>query len=117
MNTQTTTNYFLATFALLTVGTLTLCGAATDQNWPQWRGPMQNGVAPSANPPAKWSETENIKWKTKIPGDGTATPLIWEKKVFVQTAIATGKKGEAVPAAQTSSPRPERGGGPGVGPG
>ncbi|MEX2142853.1 MAG: PQQ-binding-like beta-propeller repeat protein [Pirellulales bacterium] len=44
----------------------------------------------------KWSETENLKWKVKIPGRGTATPVIWGNKVFVQTAIATGKKPDAL---------------------
>src|SRR5882672_10665453 len=37
--------------------------SAANDNWPQWRGPAQNGVAPSANPPIIWSETNNIKWK------------------------------------------------------
>src|SRR6266478_3980124 len=42
--------------------------STAEQNWPQWRGPLQNGVAPHANPPVTWSETNNIKWKVKIPG-------------------------------------------------
>src|SRR5438874_258376 len=75
-------------------GVASAAAASPDQNWPQWRGPLQNGVAPSANPPVTWSETSNIKWKVKIPGDGTATPLVWENQIFVQTAIATGKKAE-----------------------
>src|SRR5262245_33353007 len=36
---------------------------AGDLNWPQWRGPLANGVAPAANPPVTWSETENVRWK------------------------------------------------------
>jgi outer membrane protein assembly factor BamB len=71
-------------------------GASTsaEQNWPQWRGPLQSGVAPHADPPTEWSETKNVKWKVKITGEGTATPVIWENKVFVLTAIPTGKKVE-----------------------
>jgi outer membrane protein assembly factor BamB len=42
-----------------------------------------------------WSETEHVKWKVKIPGAGDATPIIWGDKVFVLTAIPTGKKAEA----------------------
>ncbi len=68
--------------------------AAPDQNWPQWRGPLQNGVAPSADPPVAWSETNNIKWKVKIPGEGSATPIVWGDQIFVQTAVPTGKKQE-----------------------
>ena len=68
--------------------------SSAEQNWPQWRGPLQSGVAPHADPPTEWSETKNLKWKIKIPGEGTATPVIWENKVFVLTAIPTGKKVE-----------------------
>jgi outer membrane protein assembly factor BamB len=64
------------------------------KHWPQWRGPLQNGVAPQGDPPTEWTETKNVKWKLKIPGDGDATPIIWGDKVFVLTAIPTGKKAE-----------------------
>src|SRR5437899_2260253 len=80
-------------------------GMEAEQNWPEWRGPLQNGVAPAANPPVTWSETKNVKWKVKIPGEGSATPIIWKNQVFVQTAVATGKKA-APPAAQASEERP-----------
>ncbi|HKS38646.1 MAG TPA: hypothetical protein VJW76_15745, partial [Verrucomicrobiae bacterium] len=64
------------------------------RNWPQWRGPLATGVAPSGDPPVQWSETSNVKWKFKIPGFGTSTPVIWENQVFVQTAIPTAKAAE-----------------------
>ena len=81
---------------------------ALNENWPQWRGPLQNGVAPTANPPTTWSETNNVKWKVKIPGSGQATPIIWDNRVFIQTAIPTGKKGEAKPAEAAEQPPPTR---------
>jgi outer membrane protein assembly factor BamB len=93
--------------------------AAADENWPQWRGPLQNGVAPSADPATTWSESSNIRWKAKIPGEGSATPLIWDNLVFVQAAIPTGKQPEGTSAGtndQSAGARPESGGGPG-GPG
>lgn len=62
-------------------------GAPADENWGQWRGPLQNGFAPKADPPVEWSETKNIKWKFKIPGLGSATPIVWDDLVFVQTAV------------------------------
>src|SRR5436190_1106077 len=99
---------------LLTGSAMTAYAA---DNWPQWRGPLQTGAAPGANPPVRWSETENVKWKVRIAGDGTATPVIWEKMIFVQTAIPTGKKTEAATAAGDSSadqprvPRPGPAGG------
>jgi outer membrane protein assembly factor BamB len=65
-----------------------------EENWPQWRGPLATGVAPAADPPTTWSETSNVKWKVRIPGRGTATPIVWGDKVFVQTAIPKEKDQE-----------------------
>src|SRR6267378_2378517 len=75
-----------------------------DQYWPQWRGPAQTGVAPSANPPTTWSESANIKWKVNLPGSGNATPIIWGDQIFIQAAIPTGQKAE--PATTQSDPPP-----------
>lgn len=84
---------------------LPLHAADPDQNWPHWRGPKANGTAPSAKPPVTWSETNNIKWKVKLPGSGTATPIIWEKQIFIQTAIPTGKKPQALLEKDSLNPR------------
>jgi outer membrane protein assembly factor BamB len=65
---------------------------ATNNNWPQWRGPAETGAAIQANPPVEFSETKNIKWKTEIPGKGHATPIIWGDQIIVCTAVATDKK-------------------------
>jgi outer membrane protein assembly factor BamB len=128
MKLQTELSSWLALFSV--AGSLTFAAAVAaastpNDNWPEWRGPLQNGVAPSANPPTPWSETNNIKWKVKIPGGGLATPIIWDNRVFIQTAIPTGKKVEAKPAEASEQPpaiRPEPGGeapkkGPGGGKG
>jgi len=90
----------------LVLQSLTTHAASADQNWPEWRGPLHNGVAPAADPPVSWSETNNIKWKVKIPGDGSATPLIWGNQIFIQTAIPTGKKVEA-PTKDTKADSPQ----------
>ena len=65
---------------------------ANAENWPTWRGPTANGVAPGGNPPTKFSESKNVQWKTKVPGSGSSTPVIWGDQVFVLTAEKTGKK-------------------------
>ena len=99
----------------LAIAAATTAAPVPNENWPQWRGPLQNGVAPAANPPTTWSETNNVKWKVKIPGSGQATPIVWDNRVFIQTAIPTGKKIEAKPAEaseQPPAPRPEAGGEP-----
>lgn len=66
-------------------------------NWSQWRGPLQTGEAPDGKPPVTWSETNNIRWKTQIPGSGTSTPVIWEDRVFLTTALPDGEEGTGVP--------------------
>lgn len=52
-------------------------------NWPQWRGPQQNGFAPGDGFPVAWGEEKNIRWKTAVPGWGTSTPAIWEDHIFL----------------------------------
>ena len=63
--------------------------------WPAWRGPSATGVAEKGSPPLTWNETENIKWKVKVPGHSSSSPVIWGDKIFFQTAIETDKKGSA----------------------
>jgi len=79
-------------------------GAAPDYNdqWPAWRGPEANGVARNADPPMKWDEKTNVKWKVEIPGGGHASPIVWKDRVFVLTSIPSGEKagsGDQKPAA------------------
>ena len=42
--------------------------ADADVYWPQWRGPLGTGVAPHADPPVEWSESQSIRWKVALPG-------------------------------------------------
>jgi outer membrane protein assembly factor BamB len=118
MKLQTQLSSWPALFSL--AGSLTFAAAVAaastpNENWPEWRGPLQNGVAPEANPPITWSETNNVKWKVKLPGSGVATPIIWDNQVFIQTAIPTGNKVEPKGADAGDQPppaRPESGGEP-----
>ncbi len=64
--------------------------AADDRYWPQWRGPRATGVAPASDPPASWSENENVRWKVALPGDGSASPVVWGDRVFVLSAVPDG---------------------------
>src|SRR5688572_6076269 len=87
------TTFLLSTWAVLVASAPLLASENPEtfnRNWPQWRGPLAKGVAPLGEPPVKWSETENVKWKVKIPGFETSTPVIWENQVFILTAIPTG---------------------------
>jgi len=60
-------------------------------NWHQWRGPLATGVAPQADPPLTWDEKTHIQWKYELPGQGSATPIIWGDQVFVLAAYDTGR--------------------------
>ncbi len=66
-------------------------------NWPQWRGPLASGMAPLAKPPVEWSETTNVKWKVPVPGESTATPIVWGERIFLTTAIKTDREGKPKP--------------------
>jgi outer membrane protein assembly factor BamB len=58
-------------------------------------------VAPEADPPVEWSETKNIRWKDPLPGKGHSTPIVWENRVFVTTAVPVG---EALPPRFSTAP-------------
>jgi outer membrane protein assembly factor BamB len=70
-------------------------------NWPHWRGPLANGAAPKANPPITWDTKTNIKWKTELPGRGSATPIIWGDQVFILTAVKTDRVAAAADLPKT----------------
>ncbi len=63
--------------------------SAASDNWPQFRGP--DGTAVIADDPAlpeSWSATENVAWRTPIPGLGWSSPIVWGDRVFVTTVVA-----------------------------
>ena len=65
---------------------------SNDANWPAWRGPTMNGhAADSANPPIQWSETENVLWRTELPGLGNSTPCVWNDKIILTYTRPTGR--------------------------
>ncbi len=70
--------------------------AATNY-WPQWRGPLGTGAAIKGNPPVQFGENENLKWKTNIPGLGHSTPIVWEDKIILQTAVETNEVAPEAP--------------------
>jgi outer membrane protein assembly factor BamB len=61
-------------------------------NWPEFRGGKAGGVVADADLPDRWSKTENVHWKTTIPGKGWSSPVIWGDKVFVTSVIREGKE-------------------------
>jgi outer membrane protein assembly factor BamB len=64
------------------------------QNWPSFRGPNASGVAEGTNPPITWDleKSQNVLWKTSIPGLSHASPIVWNNQIFVITAISSDPK-------------------------
>jgi len=76
------------TLFLLGLGSPPAVWALSD-NWPQWRGPnMTAVVADDPQLPEVWSATENVAWKTGIPGLGWSSPIVWDNRVFVTSVVA-----------------------------
>ncbi len=71
---------------------LLLSGVAFAEDWPGWRGPRADGTATDTGYPITWSATENVKWKTLIPGTGHSSPVVSKGKVFVTACIEAEKK-------------------------
>ena len=66
-------------------------------NWPEWRGPRQNGVSSARNLPTSWSLEENIVWKAELPSWSGSTPVIWEDRIFLTSPSPAQKPEEREP--------------------
>jgi outer membrane protein assembly factor BamB len=78
-------NHRLAARCLLAVSfpVLALAASARGDNWPQWRGPDNNGISKEKNVPTEWDATKNVVWKLKMPGMGSGTPAVWGDRIFL----------------------------------
>jgi outer membrane protein assembly factor BamB len=76
--------------------------SVTAGNWLHWRGPFGTGMAVS-DAPVRWSDTSGVTWKVAIPGRGHSTPVVVGERVFLTTAIPTGR--------QSAAPTPRGSGG------
>jgi outer membrane protein assembly factor BamB len=64
--------------------------------WPQFRGPTQQGLSSAHGLPLTWSETEHVKWKTEIPGEGWSSPVVAHGQIWMTTALEDGHSLHAV---------------------
>src|SRR5262249_12983795 len=74
----------------LSIGLLLLlltAQTALSGQWPAWRGPEGTGVAEESQLPLRWSSSENVRWRTALPGPGHSTPIVWNGRIFVTQAI------------------------------
>jgi len=64
--------------------------AALAGDWPQFRGPAANGVTTETDLPLKWSEKENLVWRTELPGPGSSSPIVVGDRVFLTSYSGYG---------------------------
>src|SRR6059036_408889 len=72
---------------MITIVVLAGAGAAPHaENWPQWRGPLLNGISGEKNLPIRWSSTQNVTWKLALPAWSGSTPIVWGDRIFLNVA-------------------------------
>lgn len=74
--------------------------AAAD--WPNWRGPNGDGTA-DGDPPVEFSTEKNVDWKVEIPGRGFSTPIVYDGRVYLTTAIQIGEAHAPAPGTPLGS--------------
>jgi outer membrane protein assembly factor BamB len=69
---------------LLAVGLVAaLASPILADNWPQWRGPKNDGHSAETGLPVEWGPDKNVVWKFKLPGQGESTPCVWGDRIFL----------------------------------
>src|SRR5438128_5339952 len=69
-----------------------LVASAAAEDWPGWRGPRGDGTSRETDVPLRWSKSENVRWKTAIPGVGHSSPIVWGDRVFLTTCLEKERK-------------------------
>lgn len=64
--------------------------AAVAGDWTRFRGPNGSATSVDRNTPIRWSESENIVWRTPLPGPGTSCPIVVGGKVFLTSYTGFG---------------------------
>ena len=83
---------FVFMLKIISVAALVISvSTASAEQWPQFRGPNASGVvADNTQLPLRWSESENISWRTPIPGLGWSSPVVVNNMVFLTTVVSDG---------------------------
>ncbi len=59
------------------------CASVRADNWPEWRGPHNNGVCDEKHLPAKFDKSVNFAWRLPLPGPAGATPVVWDDHIYL----------------------------------
>ena len=66
--------------------------AAAAGYWSRWRGPSGQGLVTGSGYVDSWSKTENVRWRTPVPGAGNSSPIVWGDQIFVTAAFEGGRQ-------------------------
>jgi outer membrane protein assembly factor BamB len=61
------------------------------EDWYQFRGPEGQGHSSAVGLPTHWTTTENVRWKTPVPGKGWSSPVALGGQTFLTTAVPSGQ--------------------------
>ncbi|VGO15161.1 hypothetical protein PDESU_03743 [Pontiella desulfatans] len=65
-------------------------GSTFAGDWPRFRGPGGLGVSNETGLPAQWSATQNLKWKLRLPGQGSSSPIVVGDRLFITSYSGYG---------------------------
>jgi hypothetical protein len=80
--------FFLFTLAVLASlpGPARSSDTVERSNWPRFRGPTGVGTTPEGRLPTRWNQEEGVNWRLDVPGESSASPIVWEDYVFITAA-------------------------------
>jgi outer membrane protein assembly factor BamB len=82
---------------------IALAGSAIGgEHWTSYRGPTDQGHSDATDLPLQWSESENVVWKTPLPGKAWSSPVIWGEMIWVTSATEDGVQLSVLTIAQDS---------------
>jgi len=74
------------------LGMVVLAGVVAAEDWPAWRGPRSDGTVSDTGYPLNWTDKQNVRWKTALPGRGHSSPVVSKGKVFVTGCVEADQK-------------------------
>ena len=77
-------------FAVVVFASLAAAPAVFAEDWPEFRGPTGQGHSTETGLPLNWSDTQNVRWKTAVPGRGWSSPVVVNGRVWLTTAAKDG---------------------------
>jgi outer membrane protein assembly factor BamB len=70
-----------------TFAAILACSVAAAEDWPQFRGPTGQGLSTATGLPAEWDTTRNVTWKVPVPGKAWSSPVVYQDRVYLTTAV------------------------------